>query len=208
MRLCIRISRVRQLCDKIHFPWRFNMKVTLLLLLITLAAGAQTAVPDNPVTDAKIADALRAGPTFITKNATILDWPAKTGGEYRVLRRGTNEWTCLPGVPGYSHDEPGCFDPVFMQWMKESLAGREPHITAVGIAYMYIGAWVPNKSRNGAGGDEFHVGPHIMIVSPHENQKELQSISHDGSTGMPYVAHLPHGEDLYLVLPFRQWDEK
>ncbi len=73
---------------------------------------------------------------------------------------------------------------------------------------MYVGAWVPNNSRNGAGGDEFHVGPHIMIVSPHENQKELQSISHDGSTGMPYVAHLPHGEDLYLVLPFRQWDEK
>jgi hypothetical protein len=47
-----------------------------------------------------------------------------------------------------------------------------------------------------------------MIVSPHENQKELQAISHDGSTGMPYVAHLPHGEDLYLVLPFRQWDGK
>ena len=56
--------------------------------------------------------------------------------------------------------------------------------------------------------DEFHVGPHIMIVSPHDNQKELQSISHDGSTGMPYVAHLPHGDDLYLVLPFREWGEK
>jgi len=24
----------------------------------------------------------------------------------------------------------------------------------------------------------------------------------------PYVAHLPNGTDLYLVLPFRQWDEK
>ena len=106
----------------------------------------------------------------------------------------TNEWTCLPGVPGYPHDEPGCFDPVFMQWMKDSLAGREPHIATVGIAYMYVGAWVPNISRNGAGSDDFHVGPHIMIVSPHENQKELAAISHDGSTGMPYVAHLPHGE--------------
>jgi hypothetical protein len=177
------------------------------LLTLTAVAFSQNA-PDHPATDsAKIADALRAGPAFITKNATILDWPHQFGGEYRVLRKGANEWTCLPGVPGYSHDEPGCFDPVFMQWMKDSLAGREPHITTVGIAYMYIGAWVPNKSRNG-NGDEFHVGPHIMIVSPHENQKELQSVSHDGSTGMPYVAHLPHGEDLYLVLPFRQWDEK
>lgn len=43
-----------------------------------------------------------------------------------------------------------------------------------------------------------------MIVSPHENQKELESFSHDGSDGMPYVAHLPHGKDLYLVMPFQQ----
>jgi hypothetical protein len=178
-----------------------------LLAMAGVALGQNAS--DHPVTDsAKIADALRAGPAFITNNATILDWPPKPDGEYRILRQGSNEWTCLPGVPGYSHDEPGCFDLVFMQWIKDSLAGREPHITTVGIAYMYVGAWVPNKSRNGAGGNEFHVGPHIMIVSPHENQKELQSISHDGSTGMPYVAHLPHGEDLYLVLPFRQWDEK
>jgi hypothetical protein len=191
-----------------YFFNRVTRTVGLFGLLTLAAVAFSQNPPDHPVTDsAKIADALRAGPPFITKNATILDWPQQAGGEYRVLRKGKNEWTCLPGVPGYSHDEPGCFDAVFMQWIKDSLAGREPHITTVGIAYMYIGAWVPNQSRNGTG-DEFHVGPHIMIVSPHESQKELQSISHDGSTGMPYVAHLPHGEDLYLVLPFRQWDEK
>ncbi len=49
--------------------------------------------------------------------------------------------TWLPGVPGYPHDEPGCFDPIFMQWMKDSLAGREPHIGRIGISYMYAGAW-------------------------------------------------------------------
>jgi hypothetical protein len=180
-----------------------------LLGFLAIAGVGFSKNSNHPTTDsAKVADAFRAGPPFITKNATILDWPQQQGGEYRILRKGTNEWTCLPGVPGYSHDEPGCFDPVFMQWIKDSLAGHEPHITTVGIAYMYVGAWVPNKSGKVSGSDEFHVGPHIMIVSPHENQKELQSFSHDGSTGMPYVAHLPHGEDLYLVLPFRQWDEQ
>ncbi len=192
-----------------YFFGRITRILGLFGLLTIAAVALSQSTSDYPVTDsAKIADALRAGPAFITKNATILDWPKQSGGEYSILRKGTNEWTCLPGVPGYSHDEPGCFDPVFMQWIKDSLAGREPHITTVGIAYMYVGAWVPNQSRKGSGGNEFHVGPHIMIVSPHENQKELQSISHDGSTSMPYVAHLPHGEDLYLVLPFRQWDEK
>jgi|HubBroStandDraft_1064217.scaffolds.fasta_scaffold73764_2 hypothetical protein len=139
-----------------------------------------------------------------------LDWPSAPGDEYRVLRKGTNEWTCLPGVPGYDHDEPGCFDPVFLQWIKDSLAGRDPRIDRIGIAYMYAGAWVPNKSgtKTDPNSDEFHVGPHIMIVSPHQYQDELRPLSHDGSNGMPYVAHLPHGTDLYLVLPFRQWDDK
>jgi hypothetical protein len=190
---------------------RCGMKLALVLLLVPFAANGQSADSHRFVTDAeKRADALRASPAFITKDATILDWPAKAGGEYRVLRKGTNEWTCLPGVPGYSHDEPGCFDPVFLQWIKDSLAGLDPHITSVGIAYMYVGAWVPDKSGKDTkpDSDEFHVGPHIMIVSPHENQKELQSFSRDGSNGMPYVAHLPKGTDLYLVMPYRQWDEK
>jgi hypothetical protein len=110
----------------------------------------------HPVTDAeKLTDALRAGPKFITTNATVLDWPAAPGGEYRVLRQGTSQWTCLPGVPGYSHDEPGCFDPAFMTWLKE-----------------------------------------------------LEAFSHDGSNGQPYVAHLPNGHDLYLVMPFREWPQE
>jgi hypothetical protein len=191
------------------------MKLKLVFLLLTVASASnaqmqmQPQPTAHPATDAqKIADALRAGPKFITAHATLLDWPATQGGPYRVLRKGMNDWTCLPGVPGYSHDEPGCFDPVFMQWIKDSLAGREPHIETVGIAYMYVGAWVPDLSGRAPKGQDFHVGPHIMIVSPHENQKELQAFGHDGSNGMPYVAHLPKGNDLYLVMPIREWDEK
>lgn len=36
--------------------------------------------------------------------------------------------TCLPSIPGYPHDEPGRFDRVYFQWMKDSMAGRAPHI--------------------------------------------------------------------------------
>ena len=115
-----------------------------------------------PTTDAeKIADALRAGPDFITAGATVLDWPANKGGEYRILRKSRSEWTCLPGPPpGYTHDERGCFDRVFFQWLKDGLAGRPQHIERLGIAYMYMGAWVPNTSGKTAE-KEFHVGPHI-----------------------------------------------
>ena len=179
---------------------------TTALMLVGSVFNAQT-VTQHPVTDSeKIADALSAGPPFITKDATILDWPATPGGEYRVLRKGTNEWTCLPAVPGYPHDEPGCFDRVFMQWMKDSLAGRTPHINEVGIAYMYKGAFVRKPGETDLSKSEFHVGPHIMIVSPHED--ELQALNRDGTMGMPYVTHLPNRTELFLVIPIRQWDEK
>src|SRR5215469_11690562 len=133
------------------------VSATLLLAATSVALSqimmhAADASTKHPVTDTdKLADALRAGPKFVTAEATVLDWPSVPGGEYRVLRKGTNQWTCLPGVPGYSHDEPGCFDPAFMTWIRQSLAGKQPEIHTVGIAYMYVGAWVPNKSQRRSG---------------------------------------------------------
>jgi hypothetical protein len=180
--------------------------VWMKLLFATFLLPAVAALPQSPdrlpVTDAeKIADALRAGPPFITKDATVLDWPWAPGAEYRLLRKGSNEWTCLPAIPGYAHDEPGCFDPIFLRWIEDSLAGRTPHIDRIGISYMYFGAW----AKSGKGGEPFRVGPHLMIVSP--NQDDFQGLNRDPSKGMPYVAHLPNHTELYLVMPVRQWDE-
>ena len=183
-------------------------KIFVIATLAGLAAYGQAAETKLPATDAeKIADALRAGPAFVTKDATLLDWPSTPGGAYRVLQRGTGDWTCLPAVPGYPHDEPGCFDAVFLRWIQDGLAGKKAKIDRVGIAYMYVGAWVPEKSDHPGGiHSEFHVGPHIMIITPH--QDELQSMNRDGSTGMPYVAHLPNQTDVFLVMPIREWGDK
>jgi hypothetical protein len=91
-----------------------EMKLIVMILCAAAAAFAQKTESHMPVTDAeKVADALRAAPEFITKDATLLDWPTTRGGEYRVLRKGSSQWTCLPGLPGSPHDEPGCFDQVF-----------------------------------------------------------------------------------------------
>jgi hypothetical protein len=180
-------------------------KLLTTVLLTSATAFAQSS-DRLPVTDAeKIADAMRAGPAFITKDATVLEWPPKPGREYRVLRKGSNEWTCLPGRPGSTHDEPGCFDQVFLQFIKDSIAGRPPNVQSVGISYMYGGFWVPNKSHAMGSGDEFHVGPHIMIIGL--DQKIMQTLNHDGSNGQPYVNHLQGHAELYLVIPIREWDD-
>jgi hypothetical protein len=178
----------------------------LTTVFLTVASGFAQSSDRLPATDAeKIADALRAGPAFVTKDATLLDWPSAAGGEYRVLRKGSSQWTCLPGRPGSPHDEPGCFDPVFLQFIKDSVADRTPNVQGVGISYMYGGFWVPNKSHAMGSGNEFHVGPHIMIVGL--DQKMLQTLNHDGSNGQAYVNHIGSRSELYLVIPIREWND-
>ena len=115
------------------------MKPTLLCPFAVLTAAAQSTTEHLPATDAeKIADAVRAAPNFITDGATIVDYPASKGGEFRVLREGSTEWTCLPGPPpGSKHEDPGCFDRVFFQWVKDLLAGRPQHIDRLAIDHLF-----------------------------------------------------------------------
>ena len=181
-------------------------KFAFLLLITAVVTYAQAPPSAKSKSDAeKIASAMRAGPKFVTQNATVLDWPSSPDGEFRVLRAGTNAWTCLPGIPRGTHDEPGCFGHVFLEFMRDSMASRTPNVQSVGISYMYGGFWVPNKSHAMGSGDEFHVGPHIMIIGL--DQKMMQTLNHDGSNGEPYVNHLPGRSELYLVIPIREWDD-
>src|SRR6266851_4700005 len=179
---------------------RISMKKFAFLLLFTAAvSSAQMPASRKAKSDAaKIASALQAGPKFVTQNATVIDYPTSPGGEFRLLRAGTNEWTCLTGFPDGPHDEPGCFDKVFLQFIKDSMARRTPNVQTLGISYMYGGKWVPNKSHTMGSGNEFHVGPHIMIIGL--DQKTMQTLNQDGSNGEPYVNHLPGRPELYLVI--------
>ncbi len=61
--------------------------IPALLLSLLVTGCAQTQASDVEL----IADAESAAPESVTKNATI-----KTA-EGRVLRQGSNSWTCYPG---------------------------------------------------------------------------------------------------------------
>ena len=181
-------------------------KFAFLLLFTAAVTSAQMPASRKSKSDTeKIASAKQAGPKFVTQNAAVIDYPTSHGGEFRVLRAGTNGWTCLPGYAGAAHDEPGCYDQVFLQFIKDSTAGLTPNVQRIGISYMYGGKWVPNKSHAVGSGAEFHVGPHIMIIGL--DQKMMQTLNQDGSNGEPYVNSLPGHSELYLVIPIREWDE-
>ena len=84
--------------------------VAAITFAASLAASAQMDMKlsgPQSTDKEKIADALRAGPLFITKDAVLADWPKDPKAEYRVLRAGKSDWTCLPGIPVFRSVGPG-----------------------------------------------------------------------------------------------------
>jgi hypothetical protein len=92
-----------------------------------------------------IRNALSAGPDWITDKATVkvMDMQAETSGGghmmERVLRQGSNGWTCMPDTPGRPQHDPMCGDETMMKWLKAVIAGEKPNIERVGLSYMLMG---------------------------------------------------------------------
>ena len=180
----------------------------LIALTVTttgaLAQDAQTAMTDEE----KIADAMSAGPPSITQDATIVEWPSEPGGEFNVLREGTNGWTCIVSSPvAMSADlqDPACEDETWFAWDKAWLAGEEPAVDRVGISYMLSGdAGVSNTDPFATGptdDNEWHVsGPHVMVLL---SGLDYEGVSTDPHNGGPYVmfAGTPYAHIMVPVGP-------
>jgi len=110
----------------------------------------------------------------------------------RVLRQGTNGWTCMPDVPGRPQHNPMCVDEAMMKWFMATLAGKKPNIDRVGLSYMLMG-----DVRQGQGAtleqdpsqvkEWFYIGPHIMVVLPDSAKDALRGINQDLSNNQPYT---------------------
>jgi hypothetical protein len=100
-------------------------------------AAVNTAVAGTD--EWKIQNAMSAAPDAISKDATVLDWPAKEGDQPRGLRAGTNTWTCLPDMPVSPGNDPFCGDEMSMQWFGAYMNKQTPKIAQSGIGYMLQG---------------------------------------------------------------------
>ena len=178
------------------------MKLLTTVLLTVATAFAQSS-DRLPVTDAeKIADALRAGPAFIAKDATVLDWPSAPGGEYRLFARDRTNGPVSRLFLGIRTMSQGASTPYSCAGCRTALpAARRTLIASASRTCISASG----NRRKMAPGHEFHVGPHLMVVSP--NQDDFQRLNRDPTNGMPYVTHLPNRTELFLVMPVRQWNE-
>jgi hypothetical protein len=163
-----------------------------VLLLATIGWGAAQSSA-APTDEEAMAEALSAGPAAITDHATVLAWPTEEGGDFRVLREGSNGWTCIASTPGAAAvglQDPTCADETWLEFERAFLAGRDPAIDRLGIAYMLSGdAGLSNTDPFATGptdDNEWHVsGPHVMVLVP--DAAMLDGFPTDPHSGGPYV---------------------
>ncbi len=144
----------------------------------------------------KIQNAMSAAPRSISKDATVMDFPATEGGEMPVLRKGSNEWTCLPDDPSTPANDPMCLDKTAMEWAKAWMSHQEPKLTSTGIGYMLQGGGSasntdPFAKTPAAGETWMKEPPHVMIFSAGKLDASAYGDMHSGGPwvmwgGTPY----------------------
>lgn len=150
--------------------------ISCFLLLMALASNrmafAQTSADDKAGSESlstrptavRIAEAISAGPSEISRDARIVEMGP--GGKFIELRSGTNTWTCMPKQ---SETLPAmCVDPASMQWMKDFMEHKpRPTNLIPGITYMLAGATQRSDSDPyDKTSPLIDIGPHWMILWP------------------------------------------
>jgi hypothetical protein len=138
----------------------------------------------------KIENAMSAGPASISKDATIMDWPEKEGGEAVLLRKGTNDWTCFPDMAHSPGNDPMCLDKSSMQWVDAWMKKEPPKLTQPGITYMLQGGsdasnTDPFAKHPKPGEDWVNAPPHIMIFPVGKLDPKVYGT--DPNVGAPWV---------------------
>ena len=155
--------------------------------------------------DAAIMSAESAGPASISKQATIKDWTMK------VLRKGTNGWTCLPDNPKTSGTDPWCMNDPWLNLLDALTNKKKPTYTRVGIAYMLKGdSPVSNTDPFATApkpGDDWVDGlkAHMMILLPDRSQ--LKNFPAKSTGGGPWVMW-PDTPYAHLMLPIDSYPAK
>ena len=160
-------------------------------LLYVSSSMAQIANPQDSATE-KIKRALSAGPPGVASGATVAE--IDDDGNIKILREGTNDFTCMPGDASETGRPAMCADKVAMQWNSDFARHKDrPSTTVPGIEYMLAGATQRSDS------DPFDktsppipIGPHWMILWPFDPK----------ATGLP-TTHRPAGA--YIMWAGTPW---
>lgn len=138
------------------------------------------ALRKNTTTAGRVALAEAAGPVSIARHATIVEFTKSM--EAKVLRTGTNGWTCIADPLG-----PMCADETFMAFMGALMNKLTPNVEKAGFGFMLVGDEGVSLTDPFATNpkDVVKSGAHTMVVLP--NAADLAGLPDNPSAGGPYV---------------------
>lgn len=135
---------------------------------------------------ATIARIMRAGPSSISKDATITK---VSNGKMVELRKGTNGWVCM-AMSELPDATTMCLDKEWQSWTEAYVNDKDPKVKGIGTSYMLLGDrgasnTDPSADKPTATNDWVVSGPHIMILTP--DPAQLDALPTDPWNGGPWV---------------------
>ena len=153
---------------------------------------------------ALIHSAMSAAPAAVARDATIVS--PNADGTMRIVRQGSNGFTCMADNPASPGPDPMCMDRNSVAWVTAMLAHRPPPTDNVGLMYMLAGGTDasntdPYSQGPAAGAPWVQTGPHIMVVGAPSLLASYPS-GPSPDTSRPYVmwAGTPYA---HLMIPVR-----
>jgi hypothetical protein len=141
-----------------------------LLVWPSLVAAQQVGAGHTPpkTDEEMVANALSAAPETVARNATVIAFDEK--GNVRTLRKGSNNFTCIPDDPTNPANDPQCLDENGLEWAKAWVAKTEPPKGKIGFGYMLQGGTTPSNVEPFAtqppkGTDWMPEPSHVMIFN-------------------------------------------
>jgi len=166
----------------------------------TMSPQAKTGPVPPPATDAdKIKSAMSAAPASIAGAASVMDVPSM-----KVLKPGTNGWTCIPDGPSPGVD-PMCLDQNGMLWMDALMHHKDPPAGKMGLGYMLMGGsdasnTDPFATAPKPGSTWVDTGPHLMVLNIGTAFAGYPTVA--TNTKVPYVM-FPGTAYAHLMVPVR-----
>jgi hypothetical protein len=172
----------------------------LMVLLVfsgvaVMAAGGASAddamkMKKPPSDQQLIASAMSAAPAAVTKGATIV--AMGEDGKLRTLKKGTNQFTCMPDDPNTPGTDPMCADRNAMEHLQAMMDKKPPPTGKVGLMYMLLGGvdasnTDPYATRPEAGKAWIRTGPHVMIIGADQSFYDQYPKDASPNTAVPYV---------------------
>ena len=153
-----------------------------------------------------IASAMSAAPEAIAKDAAIITM--KANGKTKVLRKGTNGFTCMADNPETPGPDPMCMDANALEWVNAWVGHKAPPADKIGFMYMLAGGTDasntdPYAAAPQAGNNWIETGPHVMVVgAPVATMTSGYPKSPAPDTSKPYVmwAGTPYE---HLMIPIK-----